>query len=251
MPAADRSLEDIYLKERPGENECRILLQQVAEGLQHFHQNELLHGDVKKLNAVRVGNRLNLIDLDAATTVGDYVGTKFSSGSLPPEMFYKLKSDDEAEQIRQHWSNVKSTNPVLWQKIKPKKGYVVKTFHNKNDILPYDLVEAHPSLDVWAFGALMYQVYSGEELVSTDINKDVLEKEIKEAATWTQEDLNACIRNKILNGNVCDLLEKLLVVKPKNRTSMDAVLKHTYFQVDSSGITKQNLEEIQMKIASK
>ncbi|KAF0682736.1 Aste57867_25165 [Aphanomyces stellatus] len=53
MPAADRSLEDIYLKERPSENE-RILRQQIAEGIKHLHQNELVHGDVKKLNVVRV-----------------------------------------------------------------------------------------------------------------------------------------------------------------------------------------------------
>ncbi|KAF0700603.1 Aste57867_8870 [Aphanomyces stellatus] len=194
MPAADRSLEDIYLKERPGENERRILLQQVAEGLQHLHQNDLVYGDAKKVNAVRVGNRLNLIDLDATTTVGNYVGAKHSSGHLPPEMFYILKSDEEEAQFCQHWSNIKSTDPILWQKLKPKNGYVVKSFRSETDTLPYNLVKAHPSLDVWAFGALMYQMYSSEELVATDINQDVLEKEIEEAATWIQEDLNVCIR---------------------------------------------------------
>ncbi|KAF0715592.1 hypothetical protein As57867_003294, partial [Aphanomyces stellatus] len=111
MPAADRSLEDVYLKERPGENERRILLQQVAEGLQHLHAKDLVHGDVKKLNVVRVGNRINLMDLDATTTMGDYVGAKFSSGSLPPGMFYKLVPDSEEAQYCNHWPNIKSTDP--------------------------------------------------------------------------------------------------------------------------------------------
>ncbi|KAF0682704.1 hypothetical protein As57867_025114, partial [Aphanomyces stellatus] len=70
MPAADRSLDDIYRKERPNESERRNLLQQVAEALQYLHSKELVHGDVKKLNVVRVDNHLKLIDLDATTDFG-------------------------------------------------------------------------------------------------------------------------------------------------------------------------------------
>ncbi|KAF0687423.1 hypothetical protein As57867_020767, partial [Aphanomyces stellatus] len=245
MPAADRSFEDIYLKERPGENERRILLQHVAEGLQHLHKNKLVHGDVKKLNVIRVENRLKLIDLDAATAFGDCVGAKFSSGSLPPELFYKLASAEEIDLHYKHWANIESTNQELWQKVKPKGNFVVKSFQHEKDELPYALVKAHPSMDVWAFGALMYQIYSGEELVSTDINQDVLEKEIEEAATWTQENVVKRIRSKIIsNAQVCDLLEKLLVVNPKNRPSMAAVLDHAYFKVNASRITEKVQEAI-------
>ncbi|KAF0717651.1 hypothetical protein As57867_002168, partial [Aphanomyces stellatus] len=243
MPAADRSLEDIYLKERPGENERRILLQQVAEGLQHLHQNELVHGDVKKMNVVRVENRLKLIDLDAATNFKEPVGAKFSSGCLPPELFCKLNSDDEL-MFRKHWANEEEKNSGLWQKVKPKNDFVVKSFRQKQDKLPYALVTAHPSLDVWAFGALMYQMYSGEELVATDINQDVLDDKIEQAATWTQEKLKTRIHNKIRNGLVRDLLEKLLVVDPEDRITMDGVLEHSYFKVNTSGITDKVNEVI-------
>ncbi|KAF0702488.1 Aste57867_7786 [Aphanomyces stellatus] len=248
MPAADRSLEDIYLKERPGENERRILLQQVAEGLQHLHDNDLVHGDVKKLNVVRVGNRLKLIDLDATTTTGDSVGVKYSSGSLPPELFYKLKSDDEIKLYCKHWANENSTAPELWervwQKVKPKNGYVVKTFHNADYNLPYTLIKAHPSMDAWAYGVLVYQMYSGEELVSTDFNQDVLDDKMEQAATWTQEKLNSRIQGKISNALVRDLLEKLLVVDYEDRISMDAVLEHAYFKVDSTASTNDYMKTI-------
>ncbi|KAF0688910.1 hypothetical protein As57867_019496, partial [Aphanomyces stellatus] len=236
MPAADRSLEDIYLKERPGENERRILLQQVAEGLQHLHDKGLVHVDLKKLNVVRVENRLKLIDLDAATEFRSSVGAKFSSGCLPPELFYKLVSPEDLKMHFNHWTNDGSTNHDLWQKVKPKGSFVVKSFQNEEDKLPYAVVKAHPSLDVWAFGALMYQMYSGEELVSTDINQDVLDDKIEQAATWTQEKLKTRIHNKILNGLVRDLLEKLLVVDPEDRITMDVVLGHSFFKVDTSGI---------------
>ncbi|KAF0693456.1 Aste57867_15585 [Aphanomyces stellatus] len=69
IPAADRNLDDIYRKECPGENERRNLLQQVAEALHHLHSKDL-HEDVKKLNVVRVENRLKLIDLDATQAKG-------------------------------------------------------------------------------------------------------------------------------------------------------------------------------------
>ncbi|KAF0719461.1 Aste57867_1023 [Aphanomyces stellatus] len=244
MPAADRSLEDIYLKERPGENEQRILLQQVAEGLQHLHKNELVHGDVKKLNVIRVGHRLKLIDLDAATDFRDPVGAKFSSGCLPPELFYKLESAEEIDLHSNHWANVESTNQELWQKVKPKGNFVVKSYRHKEDELPYTLVKAHPSLDVWAFGALMYKMCSGEELVATDKNQDVLDDKIEQAATWTQEHLKTRIHNKIGNCHVRDLLEKLLVVNPDDRITMSGVLEHPYFKVDPSGITDKFQEVI-------
>ncbi|KAF0702798.1 Aste57867_7748 [Aphanomyces stellatus] len=246
MPAADRSLEDIFLKERPGETERRIFLHQVAEGLAHLHVNELVHGDVKKLNVVRVGNRLQLIDLDAATALGAPVGSKFSSGILPPELFYKLESNDEAMAYCDHWESVQRTNPDLWHKVKPKNGFVVKTFLDENAPLPYKLVRAAASVDVWAFGALMYQMYSGEELVSTDINQDVLDEKIQQAATWTQDEVAARIQNKISQAVARDLISKLLVVDPDNRLDMRHVLDHAYFKVDN-GITKDDLDALQQR----
>ncbi|KAF0718207.1 hypothetical protein As57867_001832, partial [Aphanomyces stellatus] len=254
MPAADRSLEDIFLKECPDENELRMLLQQVAEGLQHLHANDIVHGDLKKLNVVRAGNRLKLIDLDAATKIGDPVGAKFSSGSLPPgaifyrlffqifdnfvfvEMFHKLKSKEETNKYCKIWNDVKSNNPKLWHKLEPKNGFVVKTFRNQKDRLPYKLVKARPSLDVWAFGALMYQMHCGEELVATDFNQDVVDDRIEFAVTWTQEKLKIRIHNKIPNAQARDLLEKLLVVDPNDRIAMGQVLTNSYFKVDSANV---------------
>ncbi|KAF0687404.1 Aste57867_20852 [Aphanomyces stellatus] len=230
MPAADRSLDDIYRKERPNESERRNLLQQVAEALQYLHSKELVHGDVKKLNVVRVDNHLKLIDLDATTKKGQFVGCKFSSGTLPPELFYNLKSNDETERFGEYWKKVESANPDLWQKVKPREGFVVKTFKHLDDQLPYDLVEADPSLDVWAFGVLMFEMYSGEELVPTDTNQDVCERDIEQAGTWTQDNLLKRIRSKISNALVRSLLEQLLVIDPKKRMPMASVLDHVYFK---------------------
>ncbi|RQM24057.1 hypothetical protein B5M09_007610 [Aphanomyces astaci] len=55
MPAADRSLEDIFLKERPSEAQVIDMIKQVAAALDHLHSHRIVHGDLKKLNVLRMG----------------------------------------------------------------------------------------------------------------------------------------------------------------------------------------------------
>jgi hypothetical protein len=92
MPGADRDLKSIYMSERPEPNQIRNLLHQIGGCLQHLHENNLIHGDLKMTNLVRISNNLHLIDFDAACLVDErgeeeyYAGAKFSSGTLPPEM---------------------------------------------------------------------------------------------------------------------------------------------------------------------
>ncbi|KAH9111025.1 hypothetical protein AeMF1_006954 [Aphanomyces euteiches] len=216
MPSADRSLEDIFLKERPSENAVRYLLEEVVLALQHLHSHGIVHGDLKKLNILRVQSHLKLIDFDAATKFGQLIGTKFSSGILPPEMFCKLNSDAEKRLHESYW---KSDDPAAYFKVKPKEDYVIKAYRQGSDCssLPYTLVQATPTFDLWSLGCLMYQMWTGVELVSTDINQDVVDDRIETAATWTDEKLKQRIVAKVANSVAQDLLLKLLVVDPKKR----------------------------------
>ncbi|RHY19324.1 hypothetical protein DYB32_010242, partial [Aphanomyces invadans] len=135
MPAGDRSLEDIFMKERLSEHQVQAIIREVATALHHLHRNNWVHGDVKKLNVLRVMGLLKLIDLDAATHVNDPIGAKFSSGIAPPEMFYRLPDAAAHASFEQHFND----NAGLWAKVKPKGHFVVRSYRQDADAskLPY------------------------------------------------------------------------------------------------------------------
>ncbi|KAF0689924.1 Aste57867_18665 [Aphanomyces stellatus] len=229
MPAADRSLEDIYLKERPSDTKTRAFLHEIAFGLACLHNNGLVHGDLKKLNILRADNKLKLIDFDASTKIGDALGVKFSSGILPPEMFYELKGPDEICQYEEYWGD-QVNDSKRWNKLKPRNNFIIRTYRRGHTgDLPYSLVEATPAVDMWSFGCLMYQMLCGMELIPTDINQDIVTDKMKAAAQLTDEVLHRRIENNIADESAQHLIKQLLVVDPKNRSSVQEVLNHTYF----------------------
>ena len=119
----DRNLQEILVKERPDVNATRALMQQVGTALKHLHDNGVMHGDLKMLNVVRVGERLQLIDLDAAATIDEgHAGAKFSSGTLPPEMFAVLDEgggDAQQRQFGDYFAEERDGKTELWRKMAP------------------------------------------------------------------------------------------------------------------------------------
>lgn len=74
-------------------------MKEIAKALAFLYSMGFIHGDLKMLNIVRIKNLLLLIDLDASAKIDtDCVGSKFSSGVLPPEMIHCF--DDEKPEKR-------------------------------------------------------------------------------------------------------------------------------------------------------
>eukprot|EP01030_Chromulinospumella_sphaerica_P011484 gene11484-11277_t len=71
MPAADRNLDAIYRTERPNPTLIKDLMRELALSIQSVHNSQLLHGDLKLLNILRVDKHIRLIDLDASAQLGD------------------------------------------------------------------------------------------------------------------------------------------------------------------------------------
>jgi serine/threonine protein kinase len=143
MPKGDCDLHSIYLQEKLDIATVRSYAKQIAEALQHLHHNHIIHGDVRLRNVVRVGGRMQLLDLDASAFLVEcqnppegmkkYVGAKFASGILPPEMFTRINEGDTfLVKWKDHFGvrNISNTaQEELWNRIRPRHGIVAKTFN--------------------------------------------------------------------------------------------------------------------------
>eukprot|EP00978_Attheya_sp_CCMP212_P014188 scaffold36092_cov46-Attheya_sp.AAC.4 len=139
MPCADRNLDTIVRSECPDIFQIRAYAKQIAEALQHLHNKKIIHGDIKLLNIVRFQGLLRLIDLDASARISEsdaksYIGSKFLSGVLPPEMIARL---DQKQWLKfLEYFHETTSHSEVWMKIAPKvttsqsAAYSVKTLHS-------------------------------------------------------------------------------------------------------------------------
>ena len=91
---------------------------------------------------MRMEGVYRLIDFDASVSYREkqYVGAKYSSAYCPPEMLEIVQIDD---------------------------GSIIYVRTYKTDVcgvpiqsdLPYSLLQAHPSYDMWSLGVTLYQVH--------------------------------------------------------------------------------------------
>lgn len=271
MPAADRSLDAIFRSERPSISNIRYMMHEVGLALLHCHSHQVVHGDLKMLNVLRVDGKMRLIDLDAAAKIekDSYVGAKFSSGVLPPEMFAEL-SEEGQRQFTDYWLGVERTDAEnnndsveLWAKISPRMvrsgainaGYIVKTFKclpsgtvDRDGLVMFDPVQAHASFDVWSYGLLLYFLITSEPLCPVNRDDDLSNSDdYRRTMLWTAEGVAERVSNMINSSShflALDLLLKLLQPDPRQRITMKQAMEHPFFHdnagVDSTAATEAN-----------
>eukprot|EP01041_Mallomonas_annulata_P014450 gene14450-biopygen7366 len=209
MPAAERNLgtalahEHIAGRDWP---QLRVITQQIVEAAGHMHSKGLIHGDIKPLNIMRIGGRFSLIDLDATVSFVDkqYVGAKYSSGFVPPELVAVL--DDSTAVIRTYTAEITTGEPVL-------------------EGLKYDLVPAHPAHDMWSLGVTLFQMYTGESLFLLDDEGNIDQTQLHILYNWTDQFKNQRL-TKVKNREARNLISRLLSKDPVLRPDAARILAH-------------------------
>ncbi|CAJ1935161.1 unnamed protein product [Cylindrotheca closterium] len=278
MPYGDRNLDTIFRSERPAPIAVRNLMTEIGEALLHLHEKDIVHGDIKMLNAVRTNRRLLLIDLDASTKVGDYIGSKFSSGVLPPEMIHELKtrkeldlyenyveqgrnSEDEKDKrkvltttgqdvrhfvVRSFWEETQEVKS--WDEFNERYNAVQTLVPIKKADLPYELLAAHTSLDVWSFGVLLFELITKESLFKVNNEDDITDGDaMRQLHDWNDEDTKSKLKLKVTDAYGRDLLQKILRRDMKDRLTMQQVLAHDYFKPDAVKSESEALSRIEKR----
>jgi serine/threonine protein kinase len=127
MPAAECNLLTVLLQESVDLTLVKKIFSSLAEGLQHLHENERIHGDFKPGNVVRMVNgQWMLIDMDGAVSFDAPVGAKaLSTAFVGPETTYKSENQEIGFRVPQKDNTV--SKGVAWNQT-PHDATILRSF---------------------------------------------------------------------------------------------------------------------------
>ena len=211
MPQAERNLLGAIMAENFAGRDIltvRKIAFDVATALQHMHEQNFVHGDIKPRNIVRVGERWKLIDLDAAVKVGEPIGRKYSGGYAPPEFIWQLlRRNDKTVSNRSIDDKIDECKMAIKEAVENSKYEKIGDLHAKLESLKNDKnVEnstsetdllADPSFDIWSYGVLLFELFTGTDLFNRDKNSDNLVSKIEKnrVLRWSGLQINHGAQN--------------------------------------------------------
>lgn len=162
LPRADRTLAHVLLHERSDAERARFTARRLLDCLGRLHASGLVHGDVKPLNCVRLGDEWRLIDLDASAPLGAPIGLKSSAAYCPPEALYR--DSDGRWRIRAVDESGVALDP-------DERG-------------AFEPLPAGASFDLWSFGCLLYTLLARRPLWNADRDDNLDQGQMAALGTW-------------------------------------------------------------------
>ena len=238
--AAERDLNSIIQREHiSGYDYSRIrqAALHILQGLDHFHNLNLIHGDVKPMNVVRVGGRFKFIDLGASVFFGSFAGaSKVSSAYMPPEMVFiasaKFEHQHANDTEQQHTSDALSPPLTVHDKSAPLTYTLssqtgMPTTGDKGDQV-VECIPADMKIDMWSFGVLFFFLCSGETLFPCTVEDKLDATALAALADWN-DDLKFQRLAKVSDPLARNLILQLLSKDPNRRPNARDALKHPFF----------------------
>jgi len=232
LPAADRSLKEIIDKERIAGGRdieaVRSIASQMARALEHMHSKGRIHGDLKPLNVVRVGEYVKLIDLDASALMSEHAASKWSSAYLPTELIANDGSVRQGQVIAHVSFDMWSFGCVLFQLCAGEPLWLANDEDNITDVDDLRLLHEWTS-ETKAKKLAKIKDKNARNLVSQLLNKEPLKRSVSFAHV---------LSHPFFTGRIAGRL-------PGEEASFDVFLS---YRVDSD---LHHVEKLQNSLASK
>jgi serine/threonine protein kinase len=192
-------------------NKLRKVFRMIGEGIYHLHQQGVVHGCIDTDSCGKFEDGWKVLNLIGSQYVGKPISSHRMGTSVPPE--------------------------------------AVQITGRTNNISVRAQTSANVSMDIWAFGKLMYEVLSGKQLLpvsgnnsinnNSDINdshKMVIEEDkafLRKLRNWNEDNLSFVVAEIEAVGVgtlAADLISHCLCPFPEHRPkNMKEVLAHPYW----------------------
>jgi ankyrin repeat protein len=236
---------------------------QIGKALQMIHTQGVVHGNVSMRNITMLPLEVDdgeprrswaLTDLSNASRLQSgtsYLGSVFHNGSapfasglLPPEMFVKL-TGSEVKMYQAYWAEVeKSFNVKVDQRVvnpcvnlETGNTCVLRCHYVPSDgqtsslpPLPYKLMPARESSDIWCFGQLLFTLCSGgRPLFPTNVKTGHL-LDYEGISHWDKKTATSMIYEHVEDTLAQDIILHLLAPYEDHLDlTLEVVLDHPFF----------------------
>lgn len=259
-----------------GVSEAADIGSQICKALKEMHENGVVHGNISMQNIGMlpasgesttthriwaVSDLTNACQMQNSTYMGGIShngSAQFETGLMPPEMFVKL-TPGEASMYLAYWEkvekvyNIKVDRSVIEPVVDIESGstFVLRCHYMPKDDkatlgalpkLPYQLVPARESTDVWCLGLIMFALCSdGRPLFYTNMRTGQI-LDYQDISKWDKRAAESEIYQHIEDPLAQDFLLRLLApYEDRVQLTMEAVLNHPFLAGsghDSSLIVK-------------
>jgi len=188
-------------------SKAAMVLRLVAKSVRHLHKLQYIHGDVCLATCGKFDDSWKMTNIIGSRRQGEFFSPTRLGESSPPEAVELLNEMIESSRD---------------------SGRKRATFVSE--------LEADPSIDIWCFGKLAYESFTGRKLIQFDAEKFMRNdnRALLRLLRWNESDLRVVIdhlRDAGVSNLGADLISCCLLPIPEDRPkTMDEILDHPFWK---------------------